>query len=101
MSERLTRSGRNRPDPSTSTETIGKSEIFSAKLMPGLFWNSDRDFDAVDWYCSSTARGNGDAVTTTSLSGIADGSRSKLVPTLVLIASVTRLVPEANPLAPA
>ena len=59
-------------DPRLRTATPGRSEIFSAKVVPGLFWNSTCDFDAVDWYCSSEIRAVGEAETTTSFSLIAD-----------------------------
>jgi hypothetical protein len=35
-------------DPRLRTATPGRSEIFSAKVAPELFWNSTRDLDAVD-----------------------------------------------------
>ncbi len=83
-------------DPRLRTATPGRSEIFSAKVVPGLFWNSTCDFEAVDWYCSSEIRAVGDAETTTSFSLIADSLRlndTLAVPLITLIVSVAEAYP--------
>src|ERR1700693_5820376 len=90
------RIGRDGADPRLRTATPGRSEIFSAKLIPELFWNSTRDLDAVDWYCSSEVRTTGDAETTTSFSWIADSRRlndTRVVPPTTLIVSVADAYP--------
>src|ERR1700694_2434970 len=81
------RIGRDGADPRLRTVTPGRSEIFSAKLVPALFRKSTCDFDAVGWYVSLVVRAIGEADTTISLSGTADSRRwnmAVVVPTLTV-----------------
>src|SRR5207302_5846390 len=76
LSESPRRTGREGADPIERTATPGRSEIFSAKLEPGLWCNSTIDFDSADWYWSSAGRAYGDAETTISSTSIADSRSS-------------------------
>src|SRR5437879_13117200 len=74
LSPRPLRIGRADAAPLKRVATPGRSDIFSAKLVPALFNSSTRDLDAADWYSLLAVRPTGVAETTTGSSEIGRAS---------------------------